>query len=189
MELLRRSIEDAPIIEQEGYPYVLLSISNGIPMLRPQLLREVVNGVVRVADLANVDKIVTPEAMGIQLSTAVSLTTDIPLVVVRKREYGLDGEVSLSQRTAYSERDMYLNDVDEGDRVLVLDNLTSRGGTLAAVTSALDEVGAEVVDVVSVVRRVGEDETVDCSHEVTSLVDIEVDGDEVRVVREYDEAQ
>jgi adenine phosphoribosyltransferase len=186
MDLLRESFDDAPVIEKDGgYEYVVLPISNGVPMLEPELLREVVVGITRVSDL-DVDKIVTPEAMGIHISTAVSLQTDLPLVVVRKREYGLPGEVSLHQETGYSEGEMYLNDVDEGDRVLVLDDLLSTGGTLRALTDALDDVGAEIADVVVVVRKVGSDsEMADPPHDVTALADIEVADGEVTVVDDY----
>ncbi|MFB6071757.1 MAG: hypoxanthine/guanine phosphoribosyltransferase [Halobacterium sp.] len=186
MERLRESFDDAPVIEKDGgYEYVVLPISNGVPMLDPALLREVVVGVTRVADL-DVDKIVTPEAMGIHISTAVSLQTDLPLVVVRKREYGLPGEVSLHQETGYSEGEMYLNDVKAGDRVLVLDDLLSTGGTMRALTDALDDVGAEVADVVVVVRKVGSDSAMaDSPHDVSSLVDVEVADGDVSVVDEY----
>ncbi|AUV82416.1 adenine phosphoribosyltransferase [Salinigranum rubrum] len=187
MDRLRRSFDDAPIIEKEGgYQYVVHPISNGVPMLRPELLREVVIGVMRVADLARVDKIVTPEAMGIHISTAVSLMTDIPLVVIRKREYGLDGEVSLHQQTGYSESEMYINDVEPGDRVLVLDDLLSTGGTLAAVTEALADIGADIVDTVVVVRKADTDSAMDeKEYDVTSLIDIELVDGEVVVRDEY----
>ena len=187
MDQLRASFDDAPIVEKEGgYQYVVHPISNGVPMLRPELLREVVVGVTRVADLERVDKIVTPAAMGIHISTAVSLTTDIPLVVIRKREYGLDGEVSLHQQTGYSESEMYINDVDAGDRVLVLDDLLSTGGTLAAVTEAIEDIGAEIVDVVVVVRKAGGESAMgEVDHEVTSLIDVELVDGEVVVRDEY----
>ena len=187
MDQLRRSFDDAPIVEKEGgYQYVVHPISNGVPMLQPELLREVVVGVMRVADLERVDKIVTPEAMGIHISTAVSLMTDIPLVVIRKRKYGLDGEVPLHQETGYSEGKMYINDVDEGDRVLVLDDLLSTGGTLAAVTEALGEIGADVVDIVVVVRKAETDSAMDQkNHDVTSLVDIELVDGEVVIRSDY----
>lgn len=187
MERLLESFEEAPVIEKDGgYEYVVLPISNGVPMLDPALLREVVVGVTRVADLADVDKIVTPEAMGIHISTAVSLQTDLPVVVVRKREYGLTGEVGLHQETGYSESEMYVNDVEAGDRVLVLDDLLSTGGTLRALTDALDDIGADVADVVVVIRKVGSDsEMTDSPHDVTSLVDVEVADGDVEVVAEY----
>jgi len=189
MERLRESFEHAPVIEKEGgYEYVVLPISNGVPALDPALLREVVVGITRVADLDDVDKIVTPAAMGIHISTAVSLQTDLPLTVVRKREYGLPGEVEIHQQTGYSEGDMYVNDVSEGDRVLVLDDLLSTGGTLRALTDALDDIGAEIADVVVVVRKAGsESEMDDAPHEVTSLVDIEVADGDVTVLDEYRE--
>src|SRR6056297_2145947 len=117
MEKLKQSLLDAPIIEKNGYHYFVHPISDGIPVLEPGLLREIVIQIIRKAELEDVDKIVTPAAMGIHISTAVSLMTDIPLVVIRKREYGLDGEVSLQQVTGYSESEMYVNDVNEGERV------------------------------------------------------------------------
>ena len=180
MDRLHESLHEAPIVDKDGYQYVVHPISNGVPMLEPALLRDVVVGIVRAAELESVDKIVAPEAMGIHLATALSLQTDVPLVVIRKRSYGLGGETPLHQTTGYSESEMYINDVDEGDRVLLLDDLLSTGGTLAAVCDALDVVGAEIVDVVVVIRKVGETELDDTDYEATSLVDISVeDGDVV----------
>ncbi len=180
MERLRESLHEAPIIDKNGYEYLVHPISNGVPMLDPALLREVTVEVMRRTDL-NVDKIVAPEAMGIHLATALSLQTDIPLVVVRKRSYGLDGEVALHKSTGYSESEMYINDVEEDDRVLIVDDLLSTGGTLAAICDALDEIGAEVSDIVVVMRKVGGSAMDDTEYDVESLVDITVEGGEVTI--------
>ena len=162
MNRLTESLEETPIIEKEGYHYFVHPISDGVPMLRPELMREIVIRIIRKADLADVDKIVAPEAMGIHISTAVSLMTDIPLVVVRKRGYGLDGEVSLSKATGYEESNLYINDVDEGDRLLVLDDVLSTGGTLSALLPALE----------------------DTDYEPKTLVNVAVDGGELVIVDE-----
>jgi len=178
MDRLHESLHEAPIVDKDGYEYLVHPISNGVPMLDPALLREVVVEVVRRADLAGVDKIVAPEAMGIHLATAVSLQTDVPLVVIRKRAYGLDDEVALHKTTGYSESEMYINDIDAGDRVLILDDLLSTGGTLASICNALDDIGAEISDIVVVIRKVGDSAMDDVDHDVESLVDITVqDGD------------
>jgi adenine phosphoribosyltransferase len=181
MDRLRESLLEAPVIEKEGYHYFVHPISDGVPMLQPELLREIVIGIIRKAELEDIDKIVTPAAMGIHISTAVSLMSDIPLVVIRKRRYGLEGEVSLSQRTGYSESEMYINDVDEGDRVLVLDDVLSTGGTLAAITDALQGIGAEVADVVVVIKKEDGGNELDGSvHDVKTLINVEmVDGEVV----------
>lgn len=180
MDRLLESLDDAPIIDKDGYEYLVHPISNGVPRLDPALLREVVIEVMRVADL-DVDKIIAPEAMGIHLATALSLQTDIPLVVIRKRPYGLDGEVSLHQETGYSESEMYINDIDAGDRVVIVDDMLSTGGTLAAICDALDGIGAEIVDIVVVMRKVGDSALDETGYEATSLVDITVEDGEVTV--------
>ncbi|ELZ26635.1 adenine phosphoribosyltransferase [Halosimplex carlsbadense 2-9-1] len=180
MNRLKQSLLDAPIIEKEGYHYFVHPISDGVPMLRPELLREIVIKIIRKAELENVDKIVTPAAMGIHISTAVSLMTDIPIVVVRKRQYGLDGEVALSQVTGYSESEMYVNDVYEGDRVLVLDDVLSTGGTLSGITGALEEIGADIVDIVCVIKKDdGPNKLADAGYDAKTLINVVVEDGEV----------
>ncbi|MUV56938.1 adenine phosphoribosyltransferase [Halogeometricum rufum] len=184
MDQLRQSLLEAPIIEKGDYEYFVHPISDGVPMLEPGLLREIVIKIIRKADLEDVDKIVTPAAMGIHISTAVSLMTDIPLVVIRKREYGLEGEVSLSQQTGYSENDMFINDVKEGDRVLVLDDVLSTGGTMCAVLDALKSTGANVVDTVAVIKKAGPNELDDTDHHVKTLINVTVEDGQVVIVDE-----
>jgi len=179
MDQLRQSLLDAPIIEKGDYEYFVHPVSDGVPMLRPELLREIVIKIIRKADLENVDKIVTPAAMGIHISTAVSLMTDIPLVVIRKRQYGLDGEVSLAAQTGYSESEMYINDVEGGDRVLVLDDVLSTGGTMKAILDALEHIGAEVIDVVAVIKKAGPNELDDAGYSVKTLINVTVEDGEV----------
>jgi adenine phosphoribosyltransferase len=185
MERLRESLLDAPVIEKNGYHYFVHPVSDGVPMLEPELLREIVIRIIRKAELEDVDKIVTPAAMGIHISTAVSLMTDIPIVVIRKRQYGLDGEVALAKQTGYSENEMYINDVDEGDRVLLLDDVLSTGGTLAAIIDALEQIDAEIGDIVAVIKKVGgENELDDADHDVKTLVNVDVVDGEVVVTDE-----
>ena len=183
MEKLEQSLLEAPIIQKEGYHYFVHPISDGVPMLEPELMREVVIGIIRRAELGDVDRIVTPEAMGIHISTAVSLMTDIPLVVVRKRSYGLNGEVALHQQTGYSESEMFINDVHAGDRVLVLDDVLSTGGTMAAILQALEDIGAEIADSVAVIEKVGGSDAVrEAGYDVKTLVTVDVVDGQVEIV-------
>ncbi|GAA0308691.1 hypoxanthine/guanine phosphoribosyltransferase [Halarchaeum salinum] len=185
MDRLKRSLLDAPIIEKDGYHYFVHPISDGVPMLEPELLREITIRLIRKADLDDVDKIVTPAAMGIHISTALSLMTDIPLVVIRKREYGLEDEVSLTQQTGYSESEMYINDVQAGDRVVVLDDVLSTGGTLRAITDALEHVGADVADVLAVIKKAGPTELDETDVEVKTLINVDVVDGEVVITDEH----
>jgi len=89
LEKLVKSLVEAPVVKKGEYDYFVHPITDGVPLVEADLLQEVAEAVSQFGNL-NVDKIVCVEAMGIHLATAISLLTDIPFVVVRKRSYGLE---------------------------------------------------------------------------------------------------
>lgn len=174
MDALRRSLRDAPVVERDGYEYFVHGVTDGIPPLEPAILREITEGIRGVVDMESVDLIVAPEAMGIHHGTALSLATEIPMVVARKRSYGFPNEVVIEQETSYGESELYLNGVGPGDRVVVVDDVLSSGGTIRAICAALEVIGADLVDVVVVLERTDVDHG-DLPRPVTSLLDVRVD--------------
>jgi len=152
LEKLIKSLIEAPIVKKGEYDYFVNPITDGVPLVEAELLREVAVAASEYADL-NVDKIVCVEAMGIHLATAISILTGIPFVVVRKRFYGLEGEVSVHQTTGYSEGELYINGLEKGDRVFLVDDVVSTGGTMTAVIKALKRVGTEIVDVMAIIEK------------------------------------
>jgi adenine phosphoribosyltransferase len=174
------SLETCPIVKRGEYNYFIHPVTDGVPIVDPALLREVGCAMVKVLDLNNVNKIVVAEAMGIHIGTVVSLMTDIPLNIVRKREYKLPGEIAVHQATGYSKGELYLNGIETGDRVVVVDDVVSTGGTLRALIQALDLAGADIIDICFAIQR-GEP---DIGRPFKSLVRIEVT-DRVRVVERY----
>jgi adenine phosphoribosyltransferase len=89
---------------------------------------------------------------------------------------------SLSQQTGYAENEMYINDVRDGERVLVLDDVLSTGGTMRAVLDALDQIGAEVVDTVAVIKKAGPNELDESDHDVKTLINVRVTDGTVVIV-------
>lgn len=166
----------------DDYDYVVTPVTDGIPPVEPQLLGEIAGELARVTAVEDADKIVTPEAMGIHHATALSMETGTPFVVVRKRSYGLPGEVAVHGETGYSESELYVNYVEAGDRVVVVDDLFSTGGTLRAVCGALESIGAELLDVAVVLRK-GDGEP-DLPTDLTHLLWIDVKDGEVRIREE-----
>jgi adenine phosphoribosyltransferase len=152
LKILRESLLNAPIVHRGKYHYFIHPISDGVPRLEPELLEEVTEHILGMVD-RNFDKIIAIEAMGIPLATALSMKTGVPFCIIRKRQYGLEGEIKLSQETGYSKGELYINDIFEGDRVLIVDDVISTGGTLVALMSALEGVGATVTDTIVVIER------------------------------------
>lgn len=153
LEKLVKSLETCPMVKRGEYNYFIHPISDGVPIIEPDLLREIGCAMVKVLDLEKVDMIVVAEAMGIHIGTVLSLMTGIPMNIVRKREYKLPGEVAVHQVTGYSKGELYLNGLSAGDRVVIIDDVVSTGGTTRALLAALEQIGVEVVDICFVIQR------------------------------------
>ena len=152
LEEVRKSLESSPIVKKNDYNYFVNPISDGVPAMDPLLLRELALAVHKYADL-NIDKIVAVEAMGIHLATALSLATDIPFVVIRKRQYGLPGETEVYQKTGYGSSNLYVNDLHEGEKILLIDDVVSTGGTLVALIRTLEDMGLDLKSVVAIIDK------------------------------------
>ena len=184
LERLKKSLLEAPVFKRGEYNYFIHPITDGVPEVRPELIREVTGHIVRIADL-DADKIVTVEAMGIPIGTALSNICDIPMVIVRKRKYGLPGEIEVSQVTGYSKSQLFLNGINKGDRVVVVDDVISTGGTLLAVLKSLKIAGAIVKDIVVVIRRGdGVVRLREEGYDIKTMVDVKVDEKHVTSVTE-----
>ncbi len=150
---LVESLEKAPVVKKGDYNYFVHGISDGVPAMDPQVLKEISEVLKNTLDLSDIDKIVAVEAMGIHLATALSLETGIPFVIVRKRQYGLPGEKEIFKRTGYGESKLYINDLEKGENILLVDDVVSTGGTLTALINQLLEMGVNIVHTVVAVEK------------------------------------
>ena len=180
LDKLVESLGTCPIVRRGDYNYFIHPITDGVPIVDPALLREVCTAMVKMLDFTGVEKIVVVEAMGIHIGSILSTMTDIPMTIMRKREYKLPGEIAVHQTTGYSKGELYLNGVYTGDRVVIVDDVISTGGTMRALLKALEIAGAEVVDVCIAIQR-GEP---DIGRPYKSLVKIEVT-EKVHVVERH----
>jgi len=181
--LLEESLKTCPIVKRGEYHYFIHPISDGVPLVEPELLRDVSTRVIKMID-TEIDKIVTAEAMGIPIVTAVSIATDIPYVIMRKREYLLEGEIPVHQETGYSKGELYLNGINKGDKVVILDDVISTGGTLVAIINALKRAGADIKDVLCIIDRGNGQNVVEekTGYKVKTLVKIEVVDGKVQIL-------
>ena len=181
VELLKDSVLKAPVVWKEGYPYFVHPLSDGVPRQTAELLTAAHDLVSENVDWDSVDIILGIEAMGIPLAAALCLSSGKPLVIGRKRQYGLPGEVAIDKSTGYSKGEIYLNDIDAGARVLIVDDVVSTGGTLLPILRALDQSGAVVQDCWIVFEK-GEGMKkirTEGNWPLNSLVRIEMQGDKI----------
>ena len=156
LDRLRESLAECPVVRFGDYNYFVHPITDGSPLGRPEVLTEVLGELAKRGDWARCDKIVTAESMGFPLAAGLAPLVHRPYVFIRKRQYGLPGEVSLKQTTGYSKTDMFINNIHRGDRVIFVDDVISTGGTLYAIVRALRTIGAEVTEALIVFEKTRE---------------------------------
>lgn len=171
--------------QNRSYDYIVNPLSSGVPAIPTEALWGCAFEVARIGDLREVDKVVTPEAMGIHIASALSMVTGKPMLVLRKRPYFLPGEIEVVKQTAYSVTRMYINGLRSGDRVLLVDSIISTGGTFSALIQALQKLEIKIIDAVAVIERIEEkgvqrvrDET---GVDVKTLVKIRLESGKVHI--------
>lgn len=154
-DALVESLKASPIVMRNGYPYFVHPLTDGVPAMDPKVLREVVDWMKAVGDF-QCDIILAPESMGIPLAVPLSLELGIPYSIVRKKRYSLPGEILFQQKTGYSDSTMSVNGIEKGDKVVIVDDVLSTGGTMSALVRTLrDDIGAEIVDILIPVNKNG----------------------------------
>lgn len=187
LQRLKESLLAAPIIWKGDYPYFIHPLTDGVPRLDPSVLTAVVELIETRVDWNSVDLILGIEAMGLPLTSPLSMRNNRPQVVVRKRSYGLEGELSIDQSTGYSKGSMYLNDVQEGERILIVDDVLSTGGTLDAIIKGVESLGAIIESVIVVVEKGPGLQQLQEKYphiQISSIVRLEMDGGKVVLLDE-----
>jgi len=153
LSVLQDSLRDSPIIWKGDYPYFIHPISDGIPRMDADVLRATRDLIVEMVDWSKVDLVVSVEAMGLPLLAAVGDATGKPTVVIRKRQYGMEGEVRVDVATGYSQSTTYINDIEPGERILIVDDVISTGGTLEPILETLEGMGVILQDIVIAIEK------------------------------------
>jgi adenine phosphoribosyltransferase len=149
LENLKKSLEQTLVIKKGKYCYMVHPLTDGIPYIDPDLLREITNEMrTRIKSFLPFDKILTIEAMGIPIASALSLELNIPFVIVRKRQYNFPDEVEIHQKTGYSEAKLFVNGLKQNDKIIIVDDIISTGETLKSVISILKKKKVDIKGII-----------------------------------------
>ena len=182
-EALKASLVESTVVDRGDYEYIVNPITDGVPRLDPRVLTEVVDAMAEIGNF-DCDLILTVEALGIPLATALSLRTGKPFSIVRKKMYGLPGEVNLAQVTGYSKATLFVNGLNPGDRVVIVDDVVSTGGTLWALVDALKKIPVQIVDIIVAIEKTDKKAEIErkIGLQIKTLVKVEVVDGKVVVV-------
>ncbi len=170
--------------------FVVNPLTEQVPATPAELLQAAAAWLVAEGAFAEANKVVGEEDKGGILVAATSLMTGLPFGMARWYPSGIEGQVGVDFQMEYTSGRLFLNGVEPGDRVIIVDDMISTGGTMVALIQAIRQAGAEIVDIVCVGEKVAHGGVARVQREtgcrVKTLVRIDVAGDVSRVLHDVD---
>jgi len=136
------------------YAFFPTSITDNIPPLRPELSRAIcLLSALHLGHAVDATLGVGEEDRGAMIISDMLLYHELPRTLARWTPSGGPGEIAVPLSNEYIEEGqtrIYLNGVRPDDRVIVVDDLISTGGTMVALVEAVRRTGAEILELFAV---------------------------------------
>lgn len=100
-----------------------------------------------------VDGVIAIESRGFLLGANYGYNKGVPIVLARKKGKLPGKTISQSYDLEYGSAtlEIHIDDIEAGKRYLIIDDLIATGGTLEAVASMVEKVGAHVTGIFSII--------------------------------------
>ena len=119
----------------------------------PAAFRFCIDSMVELYGNKSIDAVAAIEARGFLFAAPLAAELRLPLIPIRKK--GKLPGITLSKKYdleyAQAEIEVHKEDVPEGKRILLVDDLIATGGTLCAARALLEAGGAEVPEIFGIV--------------------------------------
>lgn len=142
IDLIRNSIATVPNFPIPGILFRDITTL----IADPKAFQEAVKAFVEYYKDKGITKVCGTESRGFLFSAPVAIGLGLPLILVRKPGKLPRETVKLTYQLEYGEDTLELHKdcVQEGDNVLVIDDLLATGGTVSATVNLIRELGGDV---------------------------------------------
>ncbi len=184
LELFKNQLRNATIINKGNYRYIINSLCEQEPPLEPSILVDSANKLLEKLNWRGATKILTPEAMGIHIATTISLKTSLPMIIATKRQKGTLDEIPVTYVCGYKSDILHINGIQKGDKILIIDDLISTGGTIISLVKSIEKLGASIIDIGVIFNKVdygGVRELKRMGHDPKYLLNVKLKGDKIEV--------
>lgn len=175
LELIKSSIKSIPDYPKPGI--IFRDITSLLE--NPKAFQATVDSIVAKFKDTGITKIVGTESRGFIFGAPVALALGLPFVLVRKPKKLPRTTISQSYTLEYGEDtlEIHVDSIQEGDNVLILDDLLATGGTVEATAKLIRRLGGKVENAAFVIwlPALGGAERLEKSG-ITSFCLVEFDG-------------
>ncbi|HAY83568.1 MAG TPA: adenine phosphoribosyltransferase [Chloroflexi bacterium] len=185
--LVRQAFDNKPLIQFNQYKFLINPLTEQIPATSAELLQAATDWIVETGDFSLANKIAGEEDKGAILVASTALATGLPFGMARWYPAGLEGQVSVKFEMEYTSGELFLNGIEENDRVMIVDDMISTGGTMLALIEAIRLAKAEIIESICVAEKIEYGGVQRILNEtgilVKTLVKISVAGEHSKVVQ------
>jgi adenine phosphoribosyltransferase len=154
MQHIINAFHNCPLIHVKDRNFIVNTLIDQEPATSPELLHDVVTELSKIADLSQATKVFGEEDRGGFLAALMAYEHNLPLAMVKWNPSGLEGQMCIDFRNAYTDGKMYANGLEQEDKVLLIEDLVDSGGTIISMLKMLQKEKIDVVDVVVVAEKV-----------------------------------
>ncbi len=185
--LVIQAFDNQPLIQFEKYKFLINSLTEQIPATPAELLQAATDWIVAEGDFNQATKIGGEEDKGAILVASTSLATGLPFGMARWYPAGLEGEVSVDFEMEYASGQLFLNGIEENDKVIIVDDMISTGGTVLALIQAVQLAKGKIVDIICVAEKIEYDGVQriakETGYQVKTLLKISIAGERSKVIQ------
>ena len=185
--LVQSAFDNKPLIPFGDFNFLVNPLTEQIPATTSELLRAATEWLVNVGDFQKATKIAGEEDKGAILVASTSLETGLPFGMARWYPSGLEGQVGVDFEMEYASGSLFLNGIEKGDKVIIVDDMISTGGTMLAMIESVEKAEATIVDIICVAEKVeyrGVDRIrEETGYTVKTLLKVSVSGERSKVLK------
>jgi adenine/guanine phosphoribosyltransferase-like PRPP-binding protein len=187
-DLVIEAFDNQPLIQFGKYKFLINPLTEQIPATSAELLQATADWIVAEGDFDQATKIGGEEDKGAILVAATSLATGLPFGLARWYPAGLEGQVSVNFEMEYASGQLFLNGIEENDRVIIVDDMISTGGTMLALIEAVHLAKGKIIDIICVAEKVEyggvQKITEETGHQVKTLLKVSISGKRSKVIQD-----
>jgi len=147
------AFDNRPLVLVKDRKYMITPLTDHHPTTSFELLDDTVKELSKLTDFTKATKILGEEERGGFIASLLAYANKKPFGMVKWNPNGLGGQLAIDFRMSYAEGRLYLNGIDPGDKVIIVEDMIDSGGTMVAMIELLKKANIELLDIVVVAEK------------------------------------
>jgi adenine/guanine phosphoribosyltransferase-like PRPP-binding protein len=153
MKLVVDAFDNRPLIPVKDRNFIINPLTDHIPHTPYELLEDTVNELAKLTDYSKADKLLGEEERGGFITVLMAYHQKMPFGMVKWNPNGFDGQISVDFKMSYAEGKLYLNGINKGDKVIIVEDMIDSGGTMIAMIKLLEKAEVEIIDIIAIAEK------------------------------------